>query len=72
MDFNWYWYRDPWILTGIGTEYRHFGTVTKLIETLLCFTRNLIFCLVHLISLVFYLICVCVFVILLVIVVVVF
>ncbi len=28
----WYrnWYREPWIFTGIGTEYWNFGTVTTL------------------------------------------
>ncbi len=31
--FLWYrnWYREPWIFTGIGTEYWNFGTVTTLI-----------------------------------------
>ncbi len=31
----WYrnWYREPWIFTGIGTEYWNFGTVTTLMGT---------------------------------------
>ncbi len=33
--FVWYrnWYREPWIFTGIGTEYRNFGTVTTLVNS---------------------------------------